>query len=1077
MIPPGAGAGTLTPQPTDLGPVPEILGCNAGHHFPGGNTLDWWRYSGVNGVRMFISPSEIEPVDDLAPVGDGVSDEAGFLARRAALRANPLDPQFIKWSVFEANFANRDLHPSNHIKVDGALAELRSLGISVCAQITVGESRFPLGGPDDWPGQWELWQHCYASAFHLARHHDVRRFQMYNEPDLAGMAEADYLLRLRLASDAFQCAVADVNTRYAKSLVARVHAPVNAGNATSDYNGGLGGAAVANRRINVTGAVDPAFRAVHVYDYHQYDGSPSHYANVLADLHVLLANDLAPDPRLPTCVSEFNVHTGANFDAMEETLDSPVKYARLGAILPRVAAEGIGEMYLFKFSQTVRSGGNYPVAKNALHYVDNANAPYAVGGITQGGEVWRLFCKASRSGFRRLAVGKDSEAEVLEAQATRDPVSGARFVYCVNNTAEVQALTLDFSAWGVQAGARVMIEEVGAGCRGAIGPWTTVNSARKVSGVIGAYTVWLVSVPTVWAATEDTVAAVADATVRDGTGKDANFGGSGLLEARNDPVNSSNRTAALIKFRLPVVYRPDILLVTLAADVATGGASAQCQAHVYGIGDDAWLEGDVRWSNAPNLRDNVSAGATIARGVVEGAGASAWIQGQWVADTPVAAEKQLDVTSLVRAQTDDHVSFLIAQQPRWDVELPSLAPGDVQPGGLAIIAREGAAGGAQGPRLRLLRKLDSDGDGLGDEAEGTVFGTSPLLSDTDGDGVSDGVEVLVNGTDPKQGTPLPVAREATVRGGASASSDVDETSYVMVKHSSDLGFARKSYFQFDLPQTGVDIDGPATFWVRFTNSYPQRVRLWGLTQEYPGFAPTMTWNTAQGNDVASNAMLAAGAAAIGDPVWVDPGAATPRPPKAFSIPRLGDHVFGGRVTLVLCGEADAANNSSGLRLTPGAATLQYRALPPVPDPPFTSWRKQEFGGEWQDPERAGETMDPDGDGAVNLLEYALGGKPLDGSSRGSAPVARVEGDWIEFRFRRDPGRNDIDLTIQGTEDPAGPWKDLAVATGGATAVPSAAGVTVEEQAAGGAFDVVVREPYDPLLPARFLRLEVSLRTE
>ena len=41
------------------------------------------------------------------------------------------------------------------------------------------------------------------------------------------------------------------------------------------------------------------------------------------------------------------------------------------------------------------------------------------------------------------------------------------------------------------------------------------------------------------------------------------------------------------------------------------------------------------------------------------------------------------------------------------------------------------------------QKADTDGDGLNDGDEVTVYKTSPLVSDTDGDGLSDGDEVLI----------------------------------------------------------------------------------------------------------------------------------------------------------------------------------------------------------------------------------------------------------------------------------------------------------------------------------------------
>ena len=49
--------------------------------------------------------------------------------------------------------------------------------------------------------------------------------------------------------------------------------------------------------------------------------------------------------------------------------------------------------------------------------------------------------------------------------------------------------------------------------------------------------------------------------------------------------------------------------------------------------------------------------------------------------------------------------------------------------------------------ILLGESIDSDGDGLTDDAETIVYGTDPLVSDTDGDGFSDGDEVFM-GTNP-----------------------------------------------------------------------------------------------------------------------------------------------------------------------------------------------------------------------------------------------------------------------------------------------------------------------------------------
>ncbi|MEX0643428.1 MAG: hypothetical protein WD468_12040, partial [Pirellulales bacterium] len=88
------------------GKTPEIVGYNCGHFMPGSNTADWWRYSGVNGARVWPSPGIVEHSDDLAPWGDGVDSQAAFEARRAALRANPLCTKYINWPYIEDRYQN-----------------------------------------------------------------------------------------------------------------------------------------------------------------------------------------------------------------------------------------------------------------------------------------------------------------------------------------------------------------------------------------------------------------------------------------------------------------------------------------------------------------------------------------------------------------------------------------------------------------------------------------------------------------------------------------------------------------------------------------------------------------------------------------------------------------------------------------------------------------------------------------------------------------------------------------------------------------------------------------------------------
>src|SRR5690242_9198766 len=212
-------AATVTVQTNRLGSTPSSLAYNAGHFVPGSNTKDWWRYSGTSGARVFITPSLIEPGDDISGRGDGVTDQASFLSRRAALRADPLNTNYINWPYFTNNYGQTLQHGSNLLNVNEACSSLRAIGVQILVCITASESTFPITDTNDWAGKWELWQHYYAEAFYLGRTFDVQRFQMWNEPNLSGGPTlAEFLQRLQIISDAVQSALADVNALYGKSL-------------------------------------------------------------------------------------------------------------------------------------------------------------------------------------------------------------------------------------------------------------------------------------------------------------------------------------------------------------------------------------------------------------------------------------------------------------------------------------------------------------------------------------------------------------------------------------------------------------------------------------------------------------------------------------------------------------------------------------------------------------------------------------------------------------------------------------------------------------------------------------------
>ncbi len=758
-------AGTLTVRDVNLGPTPNLLAYNAGHFHPGSNTKEWWRYAGVSGARVFLTATLIEPEDDIPGRGDGVTNQTSFLARRAALRADPLNPAFIHWPSFTNRYNRIAKHGANRLQPNLIFSELRKLGVQIEVNLTAGLGAFVIINAADWAGKWELWQHYYAQAFYLGRHFDVQRFQMFNEPDhssAGGLTQAQYLERLQLSSDAIQCALADVNALDGRSLTPTVLAPVIT---TPSYNS-WGQQVVDHRHVNFLGQTDPQFWLLHQYDYHQYNATPASFGSGLASLRRALAEAMAPEAPFPVSVSEFNVHTAAVFDTMPETLDDPAKYARFGAIVAHLVGNGAHELYAFKFSQT-QGGANdvYPVRKNGLHYVDNDAAPYNIGGITRAGEVWRLFNKGFAPGRLRQDLVATADLGHLALLASHDPQTGYYYVFSANHSSAATPLTLDVSALNLPDNNRVLIEEVSETHYGTVAHYTRVLSGRVTTFVQPANSVWLATLPAKPQQFSSpgvptfTLAAAEDATVKDGVNRTNNYGAETNLVIRNDPANTADRSVALLKFRLPTIYLPDVQLAVLTVSGATRQTNVPVQAHVYGLTNNAWSQTNVTWATAPNLGSGVPAGNRIAHQFVRGLGDSAFLQGQLVFSSTNFAGQQIDVTRFIRHRPTYEASFLVAQDPRWNVALPSLAVGDTQPDGLRLLASEA---GADGPRLLLVRLRDSDGDGLSDEAELNIFGTDPHNADTDGDGISDGEEVLIWGTDPGRRLIAPLAQEQFV---------------------------------------------------------------------------------------------------------------------------------------------------------------------------------------------------------------------------------------------------------------------------------------------------------------------------
>jgi Right handed beta helix region len=122
------------------------------------------------------------------------------------------------------------------------------------------------------------------------------------------------------------------------------------------------------------------------------------------------------------------------------------------------------------------------------------------------------------------------------------------------------------------------------------------------------------------------------------------------------------------------------------------------------------------------------------------------------------------------------------------------------------------------------------------------------------------------------------------------------------------------------------------------------------------------------------------------------------------------------------------------------------------DTPLPAWRYNQFQTS-QDVGTAGNTADPDGDGASNLLEYALGTRPLDPSSTASLTTRFTNGQ-LTVSYPRQP-RSDLTYRVEAGTDLV-TWPEiLQTSTGSANVMGT------------------VSVPSSISLPRRFIRLKIT----
>lgn len=136
---------------------------------------------------------------------------------------------------------------------------------------------------------------------------------------------------------------------------------------------------------------------------------------------------------------------------------------------------------------------------------------------------------------------------------------------------------------------------------------------------------------------------------------------------------------------------------------------------------------------------------------------------------------------------------------------------------------------------------------------------------------------------------------------------------------------------------------------------------------------------------------------------------------------------------------------------------------------YAAWRGARFTTvELADPVVAGDAADPDGDGRVNLLEYALGTEPRDATDGAvNAPaLALAAGSRLSLSCVVPTGRDDIDVRAE--------WADVLPAAAWSSA-PEDVSAAESEAVAGGARLTFTASKTLAEAPRQFLRLSITLK--
>lgn len=459
---------------------PQLIGYNMATNPPGSNVASFLRHSGVGAIRVRLQARRGE---DPALPEEGVDTKEKFSAAREEFRRSTREQLRQIWTLPE-NFDRAKLE------------EIRRAGIEVMPCVTYSPNKFQIvtaDGQIDWTLAWDLWRRYYASTSELAGY-DIRRFQVFNEPDHSeskGMSMDEYLARMALATDAVQLALADEPSRGGPQLEPLISAPVTANIAafgprsgrpdTRDLERGWGEQTLLNIHRTWDGSEDPSHHQFQQYAYQYYSMDAADYAKKISRLREGIRGALQ-GKMLPIICSETNVRIARKYADLTETQDSPTDFAALGQASAAMAGGPLDEIYFFRMTQSANLGGG-AIKKNGTHFVSNENPLHNIGGTAKTAEVIRLLggSFAGRQPLREVEGTKDTG---LWSLATDD----ALWIASSSDEA-MRRVTVDLAAWQAQRDDRLVVDEVSTRRHGDIAAVLPVGNDNKLALEVPGYSV------------------------------------------------------------------------------------------------------------------------------------------------------------------------------------------------------------------------------------------------------------------------------------------------------------------------------------------------------------------------------------------------------------------------------------------------------------------------------------------------------------------------------------------------------------------------------------------------------------